>query len=105
MVGTVASGSVVWTVIWNVINHLESIPFVKHFIKKEKIFDWVNRNKVLSLTTTEVMNLSVHGITSPLGPAMAFGGTLVNIVAIFGWIPLRQKRKNKADASGIILSV
>jgi len=105
MTGTIASGSVCWGVFWNIINHIESIPIFGRFIKKEKIYNWVNRNKILTISCTEVLNLSVHGISSPLGPMMALGGTLVNSIVIFILIPFRQHKRHKLEQRGMILGV
>jgi hypothetical protein len=95
--GSVISGSVCWAVFWNIVNHVESIPIVGRFVKKDKIYNWVNKNKVLTLSTTEVINISVHGVTSPLGPMMAAGGTIVNALVVFVLIPFRQRKIAKRE--------
>ena len=105
MSGSIMSGATCWTLFWSIVNHIESIPLIGRLIHKEKIYRWVNRNKVLTITTTEVVNLSVHGVTSPLGPMMAAGGSVVNLIVIFALIPFRQRRIEKKIGGGILQGV
>jgi hypothetical protein len=103
--GSIASGAGVALISWSVLAHVESIPIFGRMVKKEKIYNWVNKNKVLTLTGTEICNFSVHGISNPLGVMMALGATVINGLAIFAWIPFRQRRKAKLEESGIIMAV
>ena len=48
----------------------------------------VNCHKVITLTTTEVVNYSVHGVSSPLGVTFALGGTIVNVLMVTFVVPI-----------------
>ena len=49
---------------------------------------WISSHKVIALTTTEVVNYSVHGITSRLGVTFALGGTIVNVLMVAFVVPI-----------------
>ena len=49
---------------------------------------WINAHKVVTVTLTEAVNYSVHGITNPLGVVFALGGTLVNTFMVTLIVPI-----------------
>jgi hypothetical protein len=94
-----------WALAWATLGHLDTIPVVGRFINKEKVYTYVNKNKATTLIGTEIVNFSIHGISNPLAVTMAVGGSILNIGCIYGWIPLRQKRKERKEAGHLILGV
>jgi hypothetical protein len=103
--GSILSGGAFWTIFWSIVNHVNDIPIIGRFVNKDKIYGWVNKNKVLTLTSTEVVNFGIHGVSNPLGVMMAAGGTVINTIVIMALIPLRQKRKERKEAGHLILGV
>jgi hypothetical protein len=58
------------------------------------VLRWINAHKVVTVTLTEAVNYSVHGISSPLGVCFALGGTLVNIFMVTFIVPIWCRLSN-----------
>jgi hypothetical protein len=54
----------------------------------------IQYHKVVTITLTEAVNYSVHGISSPLGVTFALGGTLVNIFMVLFIVPIWHRLSN-----------
>ena len=52
--------------------------------------DWIEQRPGLVILMTEATNYLVHGVSSPLGVGFAMGGTIVNLLAVYGYIPGRK---------------
>lgn len=80
---TAIAGASLWGLVWTIANHLDSVvaPFGIRRGLSPKIRGWVNKNKVLTLCITEVVNLSHAGL-SPLGTTFAIGGTAFNLIYV-----------------------
>jgi hypothetical protein len=81
-----------WAIVWACLFKVDSIPFVNKFVSKQKIFSKINKQKALSLTGTEVVNFTIHGISNPLAVTMAIGGTIINAIMIFFVVPFMVKK-------------
>lgn len=86
-----SAGFVFWGVVWSIIFKIDTILKLFHIKpRKERILNWMTDNKVLTLSCTEVINFSIHGISNPASTIFALGGTLMNIVFIFLCLPIRK---------------
>jgi len=60
----------------------------------QAVLRWINAHKVVTITLTEAVNYSVHGISSPLGVTFALGGTLVNAFMVMFIVPIWCRLSN-----------
>jgi hypothetical protein len=94
--GSVIAGigisSLAWMSLFK-LDYLAKITFTSRWISKDRLFGWINRNKSVSLLTTEVINVGVHGISKPESVLFALGSTIVNVIFIFVVIPIKMMTK------------
>ena len=86
-----AAGAVFWSMVWaglGKLNELARFVGFKRAKPRESALRWINSHKVIALTTTEVVNYSVHGVSSPLGVTFALGGTIVNVLMVAFVVPI-----------------
>jgi hypothetical protein len=86
-----SAGAVFWGMVWSVVVKLDELAKlfgINHSQVSRKTLLWVKNHKTLALTTTELVNYSVHGIESPLSVTFALGGTLMNVIMVLIVIPL-----------------
>jgi hypothetical protein len=86
-----SAGAVFWGMVWIVVFKLDELAKlfgIKNSQVSRKTLMWVKSHKALAVTTTELVNYSVHGIESPLSVTFALGGTLMNVIMVFIVIPL-----------------
>jgi hypothetical protein len=88
-----AAGVGLWAVGWSTLFKLDKIPGIKRFVNKERVLDRMNRNKVVTLLGTEVLNFGMHGVTQATAVTFALGGTIFNVFMIFLVLPIRQSMK------------
>lgn len=93
-----AAGVGLWAVGWSTLFKLDKVPIIKRFVNKERMFERMNRNKVVTLLGTEAINFGVHGISNPASVTFALGGTVFNVFMIFVVLPFRMMRKNTTKA-------
>lgn len=92
------AGNAFYALIWSIAFELDTLLGVFGFKTKyrDRMFDWINKHKTLSLACTEAFNYALHGITNPLSVMFAMGGTVINALMIFMFLPLylmfRRKR-------------
>jgi len=63
------AGAVFWSMVragLGKLNELASFIGLKRYKPRESALRWINSHKVITLTATEVVNYSVHGITRSL---------------------------------------
>jgi len=81
---SVVAGVGFWALVWSLF--MKSDRATQFFGLKThiwpSIFSFVNKEPVLALSITELINYSVHGISNPLSVMFALGGTMCNIVVI-----------------------
>lgn len=92
--GSGIAGMALATIGWATLFKLDAVAKIlrlDRWIKQEKIFDWIVRNKYLSLLITEIINFSTHGVTQASSVLFACGSTLVNFFVILVFLPIRAK--------------
>ena len=67
-----SAGAVFWAMVWSVVVKLdELLKLVPFYHPKARVSDriliWVRSHKILTVTCTEIVNYSIHGVESPLG--------------------------------------
>lgn len=80
--GALIAGGVFWTLVWTVVLKLDSIPLLNKFLQTKRILNWIRGHVALTLVLGEVVNMSMHPPTSPASALFAFGGTIVNVIAV-----------------------
>jgi hypothetical protein len=86
-----SAGAVFWGMVWATLGKLNELVHFLGFKKshpREILLRWINAHKVVTITLTEAVNYSVHGISSPLGVTFALGGTLVNLCMVTFIVPI-----------------
>lgn len=89
------SGFGLWSLFWSLILKLDTILKMigcGGMTSRDAIFNWVKKNKSITLIGTEVANMAMHAkaLSSPNLMAFVLGGTAANIMWIFGIIPTIQ---------------
>lgn len=90
MIGAILAGICLWLIFWASIHKVEAIPYVRDFITTKQCLDWIQQRQGLTILLTEAANYIVHGISSPIGVGFAMGGTVVNLLFVYGYIPSRS---------------
>lgn len=86
---------------WMTLLHVDTLADMFHldrWIKQRKILIWIDSNKILTLLLTEFLNYGVHGITNPDSVTFAGGSTVINVLFIFLFLPLRMIGLRQAHA-------
>jgi hypothetical protein len=86
-----SAGAVFWGMVWATLGKLNELVHFVGFKKsnpRQTVLRWINAHKVVTITLTEAVNYSVHGISSPLGVTFALGGTLVNLCMVTFIVPI-----------------
>jgi hypothetical protein len=90
MICALLAGICIWLLFWAALHKIGEVPYVKDFISTNQCLDWIKDRPGLTLLLTEAANYMVHGISSPLGVGFAVGGTLVNVLFVYAYIPSRN---------------
>ena len=90
MIGALLAGICLWLLFWAALHKIEEIPYVRDCLSTGQCLDWIQQRPGLTLLLTEATNYLVHGISSPIGVGFAMGGTVINILFIYGYIPCRS---------------
>ena len=90
MIGALLAGICLWLLFWAFLHKIEEIPYVRDFLSTKQCLDWIQQRPGLTLLLTEATNYLVHGISSPIGVGFAMGGTIVNLLFVYGYIPSRS---------------
>lgn len=94
------AGSVFWGMVWSIlvkVDELARLIGFKNTRYGDRMLIWIRQHKILTVSCTEVVNYTVHGITSPLSVTFALGGTLMNILMVFIIVPIVCKFKRLGD--------
>ena len=89
MLGSLIAGVACWLLFWYGVSHIDSIPYLNHYLSKQMIMDWIRKNPQLALIITELINVGMHGLGSAAGVLFTAAGTLVNATMIFGVAPVQ----------------
>lgn len=106
--GSAIAGASVGVFGWSLALKGTEIPFIKRFYtwkQREKLFAWMNGNRSMALFSLEALNFGIHGITDANAVIFALGNTAVNILGLWVYLPLRQRRARKARATVILQGV
>jgi hypothetical protein len=76
------------------LNELVHFVGFKNSNPRQTLLRWINAHRIVTITLTEAVNYSVHGISSPLGVCFALGGTLVNIFMVTFIVPIWCRLSN-----------
>src|ERR1700733_3556708 len=90
MIGALLAGICLWSLFWLSLHKIEEIPGVKDALTTNQCLEWIAERPGLTLLLTEATNYLVHGISSPVGVGFAMGGTIVNMLVVYGYIPSRS---------------
>jgi hypothetical protein len=90
MIGAVLAGICLWLLFWAALHKIGEIPYVSECLTTNQCLDWIQERPGLALLLTEATNYLVHGVSSPVGVGFAMGGTLVNMLFVYGYIPSRD---------------
>jgi hypothetical protein len=89
MIGALLAGVCLWLLFWASIHKIGDIPCVRDSLTTKQCLDWIQQRPGLTILLTEAANYLVHGISSPIGVGFAMGGTVVNLLFVYGYIPSR----------------
>jgi hypothetical protein len=106
--GAAIAGASVGVFGWSLAVKGDQIPLIKRVYteeRKERLFSWMNGNKSLALLALEACNFSLHGITEANAVLFALGNTVVNVLGLWIYVPLRQRRTRRARATAILQGV
>ncbi len=106
--GSAIAGASVGVFGWSLTLKGDQIPFIKRFYtgdRKERLFSWMNGNKSMALLALEALNFGIHGVTDANAVIFALGNTLVNILGLWLYLPLRQRRARRVRAAAILQGV
>ena len=95
--GSFSAGVVFWGMIWATLGKLNELVHFVGFKKsnpRHTVLRWINAHKVVTITLTEAVNYSAHGISSPLGVVFALGGTTVNAFMVTFIVPIWCRLSN-----------
>lgn len=87
------AGAGFWSLAWATLFEVDTLlsGFGVKIRIRDKTLSWAERNKARALITTEFVNFGIHGLTSPVGLAVALGGTVVNSFMLFVGLPVRRR--------------
>ena len=90
MIGAILAGICLWTLFWAALHKIEEIPYVRDILTTNDCLDWIQQRPGLTILLTEATNYFVHGMSSPIGVGFAIGGTIVNMLVVYGYIPVED---------------
>jgi hypothetical protein len=90
MIGAVLAGICLWSLFWAAVHKIGEVPYVRGCFSTNQCLDWIQQRPGVTLLLTEAINYLVHGISSPIGVGFAMGGTLVNLLFVYAYIPSRS---------------
>jgi hypothetical protein len=93
--GSAIAGASVGVFGWSLALKGTEIPYLNRLYtvkRRERLFDWADGNKPIALLALESLNFTIHGITDANAVIFALGNTVVNILGLWIYLPLRQRR-------------
>jgi hypothetical protein len=89
-IGAPLAGICLWTLFWASLHKIEEIPGVRDALSSNRCLERIEQHTGLTLLLTEATNYLVHGVSSPVGVGFAMGGTIANLLVVYGYIPSRS---------------
>jgi hypothetical protein len=96
--GAFLAGIALWIMLWLGLFKLDEVvadTAARRWVSSEGCLRWVSKHRSTTLLGTELVNYGTHGITNPDGVVFAAGGTIVNFLMIFLFLPIRKHLKSK----------
>ena len=93
---------------WSLAEKADKIPVVRRLYtheRKERMFLWASRNKTMALLALECFNFGTHGISDANAVLFALGNSLANVLGLWIYLPLRQRRAWRARSHIILQGV
>jgi hypothetical protein len=90
MLGSLLAGVAMWLLFWYGVNHVDSIPYLNQYVTRKAILEWIKKNPAKAFLLSEGINVCLHGLGTASSVFFNFGGSLVNITAIWGVVPVHQ---------------
>lgn len=106
--GSMIAGVGVGIFAWSLAEKADKVPFVRRLYtheRKEQTFAWASRNKTMALLALECANFGIHGITDANAVLFALGNTVVNVLGLWIYLPVRQRRANRTRTHAILQGV
>ena len=106
--GSLIAGATVGLFGWSLALKGNQIPFIRRVYtgeRKEALFWWMFSNKGTALLALEALNFATHGVTEANSVLFALGNTIVNVLGLWIYLPLRQRRARKLRARAILQGV
>ena len=91
--GSFLAGVGLWLLIWASLWKADDIAGAMHiqrWFNSTRCLRWIGQHKSTSLLGTELVNYGTHGL-DPLGVSFSLGGTLVNVLFIYLFLPCLDK--------------
>ena len=90
MTAALLAGFCLWLMFWAALHKIGDIPYVRDSLSTKKCFDWIQQRPGLTILLTEAVNYLFHNLTSPVGVGFAIGGTAINLLFVYAYIPSRS---------------
>jgi hypothetical protein len=106
--GSAIAGASVGVFGWSIVLKGTEIPFIKGFYtrqRREQLFAWMNGNKSMALLALESLNYGLHGVTDANAVIFALGNTIVNVLGLWVYLPLRQNWARRTRVTAILQGV
>lgn len=94
--GSFIAGVGLWCLMWAALFKIDDFGAafrLQNLINSARCLRWIRQHRSTTLLGTELVNYGTHGISDPLGVTFALGGTLVNVLMIYIFLPLRERAK------------
>ncbi len=104
--GSFLAGIGLWALLWALLfkaDDLAEAARIQRWVSSARCVRWITRHRNTSLLGTELVNYGTHGIADPLGVTFALGGTLVNLLMIYLFLPWREKLLRRRDTASATL--
>lgn len=103
--GSFLAGIGLWVLIWASVWKADDVTRalrIHRWFNSRRFIGWIGQHKGTSLLGTELVNYGSHGL-DPLGVSFSLGGTLVNLVVIFLFLPLLEKLLRQRGTANLTL--
>ena len=103
--GSFLAGMGFWILVWAALfkgDEVAELLRMRRWLSSRRCLSWITQHKSASLITTELVNYGSHGI-DPLGVSFALGGSIVNALMIYLFLPLLGARFRKRDTASATL--
>jgi hypothetical protein len=103
--GSAIAGACVGIFGWSLALKATEVPTVNRVYtvrRREQLLAWANANRGIALLALETLNFTIHGITNADAVIFALGNTAVNIIGLWLYLPLRQRRVHRDSVIAVL---